>query len=369
MKSFFSIFFTMPVKGFFFISIFVLSLFFSQCSIDYFSLYSKDRDSFVNVITQGDSFNYESSHYFKRTVETTVEEIMELCFEYEEIFDGSKNENSLLSHFGNIGDLHFAEIHNHLSSMEGFHFALVNHTKGKIYSDIQDLNGTYSIKSVKRFFSSQGPNQFTVHTCQNPYFATNNFISFAEFIRKTAAEYEDSFDLYITFGSEEYFNQTKNECEQLHKAMRQRMEKLNNTALIYVLAIALAAAAMLCVTGKQEPGGKTYPTVINKLPNDFIALLYGIVLVCQISLYRTTLSMLISHGNELDTFWFTHSSNFYVTRVRFCTVVFICAATNLLCILKREYKMGLLIKNTYIYSIVTMLKNKKKSDENDENHS
>ena len=243
-----------------------------------------------------------------------------------------------------------------MSSMKGFHFALVNRSKQIIYSDISEINGTHSSTNIKNYFSGQGKNQLIVHSCQNPYFATDSFISFAEFIRKASEVYEDDFDIYITFGSEESFAKTESKCRQLHTDMRSNIEKLNNTALLYIAGLILITIIILTVTGKQEPCGKTYPTTVNKLPNDLITALYGIVLICQISLYSTTASMLLSHGNELDTFWFTHSQAFYTTRIRFCIVVFICAAVNLLCILKRQYKMGLLIKNTYIYSGITKLK-------------
>ncbi len=364
MKNFFSFFFTMPVKGFFCLLLFTLSLLFSECNVRYFTLYSMDNESFVNASLQLDSFDYETSYYFKNTVETTLEDVITLCFEYEEIFDGTKSPNELMNHFSNIGDSTFSEICKNLSSMEGLHFALVNHGKQKIYSDIPEINDAHSSADVKKHFAGQGKNQLIVHSCQNPYFATDSFISFAEFIREAAADYEDSFDIYITFGSEESFTETEKECEKLHTNMRNSIEKINNTALICAAAILLVALILLTVTGKQEPGGKTYPTVVNRLPNDLITLLYGIVLVCEVSLYGTTSSMLLSHGNELDAFWFTHSNAFYTTRIRFCIVVFICAAVNLLCILKRQYKMGMLVKNTYIYSFITTLKTIKKSEKN-----
>ena len=356
MKSFRSLFFTMPAKGIFCAVLFMLSLLFSECTVRYFALYSVDNESFVNANMQLDDFDYESSYYFRNTVETTLEDVMKLCFEYENIFDGAKSSEELIDHFNKIGDSSFSKICENLSSMEGFHFALINHSRQKIYSDIPEINGAPSSTNIKKHFGSQGKNQLIVHSCQNPYFATDSFISFAEFIRKTAADYEDNFDIYITFGSEESFAETESKCKQLHTDMRSYIEKLNNSALICIAGLLLITLIMLTVTGKQEAGGKTYPTTANKLPNDLITVLYGIVLICQISLYSTSTSMLLSHGNELDTFWFTHSQAFYITRIRFCIVVFICAAVNLLCILKRQYKMGVLIKNTYIYSSVNKLK-------------
>lgn len=367
MKSFRSLFFTMPAKGLFFLMLFAVSLLFSECNIGYFSLYSEDRESFINAITQVDSFNYETSYYFKNTVENTIEDVTELVFDYEEIFDGKLTSQEVLKHFASIGDSTFADIYQNLSKMNGLHFALVNHDKDKIYSDIKQINGAPAGSDIKKYFGGEGKNQLIVHSCHNPYFVTDNFIPFAEHIRSVAKKYEDSFDIYITFGTTQSFAETEKSCEQLHINMRNRIEKLNDTSLVCMAVIILIAATLLTVTGKQEPKGKTYPTVVNRLPNDLIVLLYGIVLVCEISLYRTTSLMLISHGNELNEFWFTHSKEFYITRMRFCIVVFIYAAVNLLCILKRQYKMGLLIKNSYIYSFYKTLKNRKKTKKNRKN--
>ncbi len=368
MKSFRSLFFTMPAKGIFCLLLFALSLLFSECSVRYFTLYSTDRISFVNASVQLDSFDYEESYYFKSTVEATLEDVMKLCFSYEDIFDGTKSSEELLEHFTRIGDSSFSEIYKNLSKMDGFHFALVNRNKHIIYSDIPQINGAHSSTNIKKYFAGQGKNQLIVHSCQNPYFATDSFIRFAEFIRNTASAYEDDFDIYITFGSEESLAEAEKNCEKLHYDMRGNIEKQNNIVLLCIAGLLIVTMIMVTVTGKQEPGGKTYPTHINKLPNDLITLLYSIVLICQISLYITTTSMLFSHGNELGTFWFTHSSAFYTTRLRFCVVVFICTAVNLICILKRQYKMGLLIKNTYIYSAVSRLKNMKRSNKTDENN-
>lgn len=360
MKTFRSLFFTMPAKGIFCFLLFFLSLFFSECNIQYFRLYAEDRTSFINASRQLDHFNYESSYYFKNTVETTFENVTELAFEYENIFDGKLTAKELINHFSSIGNSSFADIYKNLSAMPGLRFAVVNHSKGKIYSNIKQINGKASGTDMKDYFRGDGKNQLIAHSCQNPYFATDSFITFAEHIRSVSKKYEDNFDVYITFGSEKSLKEEEKKCEELHLSMRSRIEKINNAIAVYSAAIIIVAIILLTVTGKQEPKGKTYPTVINRLPNDLIVIMYSIVLICEVSLYRTASSMLVSHGNELDTFWFIHSIEFYEIRIRFCIVVFICASVNLLCILKRSQKMGQLLENTYLYSFFKALKDNKK---------
>ncbi len=356
MKNFRSLFFTVPAKIIYSVILVILSFLIAGCQIGYFDYYAEDSESFLNAMSQIDSFNYETSRYFKNRVEATVEDVIKLSMDYPEVFSKDRNEKELLNYYNSIGDSSFGEICSNLSSMKGFRFALVNHGKRKIFSNITEINGKGSATNIRKHFGNEGANLLIVRSCHNPYFATDAFIEFAGDIRKAAQKYEDDFDLYISFGTEESFNEEIRRCEQLHFTMRRKIEKLNDTVALYGAATVLIILVLMTVTGKHEPKGKTYPTVMNRLPNDIILLLYGIVLVCISSLYRTAISMIMSHGNELDEFWFTHSRDFYTSRVKFCIVLFICIATNLLGILKRQYKMGLLLKNTYVYNFIENMK-------------
>ena len=365
MKSFFNIFFTMPAKIIFTIILVVLSFGFGDCHVNYFNLYNEDSESFINAITQHSSFNYETSHYYKNTVRKAIDDITKLTMDYEEVFENGVTVEKLLKHYNSIGDTSFAKIYRELSEISNLKFAVVNHGKQKIYSNIPSINRKSSATNVRKYFSASSKNLLIARSCKNPYFATDHFIEFAEHIRDTAKKYEDNFDLYISFGTEESFAANEKKFEERHFAMRDKIKNLNHTLLIYFAALVVLCFILLTVTGKQEMGGKTYPTVINRLPNDLIIIIYLIVLLCLSSLYRTAFSMLISHGNELDEFWFTHSHEFYIDRIRMCIVLSVCSATNLICILKREYKLGLIFKNTYIYTYINNLRKIKKTDKTD----
>lgn len=361
MKSFRSLFFTVPAKVFYSVILTVLALLIGECQIAYFDYYADDSTSFMNAMSQIDSFNYETSRYFKTMVRTTVNDVVKLAMDYPTVFESDADTAELLSHYNSIGDSSFSKIYNNLSSIKSLRFALVNHEKRIIYSNIAQINQKSSAVNIREHFGKEGANLLIARSCRNPYFATDSlFIDFAEDIRETAQKYDNDFDLYIRFGTEESFEENRRHCEELHFAMRRKIEKLNDAVALCITATVLVILLLMTVTGKQEPKGKTYPTVMNRLPNDLIILLYGIVLLCLSSLYRTAISMIMSHGNELDEFWFTHSRDFYTNRVKFCIVLFICIATNLLGILKRQYKMGLLFKNSYIYSFI---ENKKKMKE------
>lgn len=353
MKNFRSLFFTVPAKIIYSVILIILSALIGDCQTAYFDYYAEDSISFKNAMTQIDSFNYETSQYFKNTVITTVEDVVKLSMDYPEVFEKDADEKQLLNYYNSIGNSTFNEIYRNLSSMKGFRFALVNHSKKTIRSNIAEINQKSSACNVRKFFGKEGAGLLIARSCHNPYFSSDSlFIVFADDIRETAQKYDDDFDLYISFGNEESFEENRNHCEQLHFTMRRKIEKLNNSVAVYCALTVLIILILMTVTGKQEPKGKTCPTVMNRLPNDLILLLYGIVLICLSTLYRTAITMLMSHGNELDEFWFTHSRDFYSNRVEFCIVLFICIATNLLGILKRQYKMGLLFKNSYIYDFI-----------------
>lgn len=352
MKNFLALFFSMPAKIIMVILLFINSLFIGNIQLKYFTYFNEDNESFVNAITQIDSFNYESSHYFRNSVKNTIENITLFSMEYSEIFQQDVSAEKFLAYCSSIGDTTFPRAYEQLKGMKGLRFALINHSEHKIYSNIKEINGKDSSLNVRKHFGEGGKTLLIARSCKNPYFATDRYIDYAEHIRNCAEKYEDNFDLYISFGTEKDFNEKEAFYRELHFNMREKIEKLNDTIAILAALAVLIIIVILTVTGKSEPGGKTYPTIMNRLPNDLLILIYGIVLACIITLYRTAASMLVSHGNELDEFWFTHSIGFYENRIRFCVVIFVCAATNIICILKRQYKMGTLVKNTFIYDFL-----------------
>lgn len=356
MKNILNLFFTIPAKIIMSVVFLVLSVVIADCQVEYFTLYKQDNESFVNAMTQIDNFDYETSHYYKNSVMNTVEGITLLCMNYSDIFDKKLTETELLSYYNSIGDTAFPNAYEQLSEMKGLRFALVNHDRKKIYSNISAINGIDSSKNIRNYFGETGRSLLIARSCKNPYFATDAFIDFADGIRRCAEKYNEDFDLYISFGDEEIFKEKEAYYKNLHFEMRGKIEKLNDKVAVHSVLLLVFTAILLTVTGKQELKGKTYGTIMNRLPNDMLLLIYGTVLVCLSSLYRTALSMLLTHGDELDTFWFTRTEDFYTGRIKFCIVIFLCAGLNLLCILKRQYKMGTLVKNTYLYPYFESLK-------------
>lgn len=369
MKSFLTIFYTRPAKTVYLAIILILSLFVGECQMKYFEYMSSDKASFINAISQLDSYKYETSYYFRNTVNNAVNGVVKLSMDYTEVFEQDKTEEELLSFYDSIGDRSFLQIIEQLKEIEGFSFAVLNHDNNIIYSNIEEINCADSVTEIRKYFGDSGKNLLIARNCKNPYFATNSFIDFAEMIRDSAAEYDADFDLYIRFGSTEQFDATAEKCRQLHFEMREKIEELNNTIAVYVAVIAVIALVMLVVTGKHEPKGKTYLTPINRIPNDLIVIIYSIVLTCIVDLYRTSVSVVINYGMELDALWFMRSEDFYISRIKYCVIIFICVTVNLSCVLKRAYKTGTLLTNTYVYPVFVNLKthlskNKPKEMEN-----
>ena len=356
MKNILNLFFTMPAKILVSLIFLGLAVAIAECQTEYVSFYNEDNESFVNAMAQVDDFDYRSSRYYKNTVTKTVESIALICMNYSDAFAENTSVDKLVSYYSSIGDIGFLRASEQLSQMKGLQFALVNHESKKILSNIPEVNGLPSSADIRHFFGKADKNLLIARSCENPYFATDYFIDFTDEIRACAERYDDSFDLYVSFGDDATYAENEAACRELHLAMRDKIERLNDKCIIHIIILLLASAFLMTVTGKQEKGGKTYPTIMNRLPNDLLVLIYGIVLVCLSSLYRTSLDMLMTHGNELGAFWFARSEKFYSDRIEFCIVIFFCGALNLLCILKRQYRMGMLFKNTYLHSCIENLK-------------
>lgn len=353
MKAFLTVFFTRPAKAVYIVIILVLSFFVGECQVRYFEYFTTDKESFINAVTQVDSFDYGTSYYFKNTVINTVEAVVKLTMEYPEIFSGEKSEEELTVYFESIGDRAFIQVMEALRKVRGLSFAVVNHSEGIIYSSVKHINGLDSGVDIRKYFGDSGDNLLIARSCKNPYFATNSFIGFAEDIRDCASEYTDNFDIYIMFGTTESFNSTAEECRKLHFEMRTKIEKLNDTIGLYIGCIAAVTLLLLVVTGKLEPKGKTYLTAMNRIPNDLLAVIYALVLNSIVALYRTAVTVIINHGMELETLWFMRSEEFYMSRIKYCVIIFICTVVSLLCVLKRSYKTGTLLSNTYIYPLLS----------------
>lgn len=368
MKSFRSLFYTRPSKVIMLILLLILSIGIAQCQTSYFELHRQDNASFNNAARQMDNFDYETSYYFRNTVETTIENVVALTMDYPEVFTQQKSEEEFLAYYKSIGDTTFEKIYNNLSSLHGLRFAVINHGEKKVYSNIDKINGAAINEKVRRHFGQSGKMLLIARSCRAPYFETDSFIDYAEHIRDCADKYEDNFDLLISFGDDETFYENAEKYSRIHFQMREKIERLNNTVAIVVAFTLAITVCILTVTGRYEPGGKIYPSKSNKLPNDLIVVSYVFMLVCLVSLYRTSLHMLFSYRLENEVFWFTRSEAFYASRVEFCIVAFICLFVNMLCILKRSYQMGQLVKNTYLYEPIMNIKkriaSKQKSDEN-----
>lgn len=362
MKSFLSLFYTRPAKTIYLIIIMILAYFVGEYQVNYFKYFSEDKASFINALAQIDSFEYEKSYYFHNTVTDTAEAMVELAMEYPDTFSGKKSKDELMIYYDSIGDKSFAKNLEVLGRVDGLEFAVVNHTKAKVYSNIKEINGLRSGEDIRKYFGESGKNLLIARSCKNPYFATSTYIDFAEDIRDCAEQYADNFDLYIRFGSSEQFDATAQQCRELHFEMRKKIEKLNDTVAICIGCIVAITLLQLIVTGKQEPGGKTYLSLTNKIPVDLFTAINILVLYCIMALYRTSATVVINHGMELETLWFMRSEEFYISRTKYCAMIFICILINYLCVVKRAYKTGTILTNTYMYPAIKRFIKKTKKD-------
>ncbi len=355
MKSFLNLFYTRAFKVILSLLLFVAAYFVGECQLEYFRLSNEDKESFRNALIQIDSFDYETSYYMRNTVETTVEDIVTLAVNYSSVFEEEMSAEEFIEYYVSIGDSKFLKIYDDLKSVRGIRFAFVNHSDKIVYSNIPELNCQPTSVNVRRHFGEQGKNLMIARSCRSPYFETDTFIRYAEHIRSFAEKYDINFDLYIYFGDDAAFEADAEKYEKLHFDMRRRLEKVNDTVAVLIASIVIIGLCLLSVTGRREFKGKVYPGYLNRIPNDLLLAIFVTVIGSVISIYRTSFYMAVTHKDQYDDFWFSHSEEFYMSRIHICIIVFICLTVYFLCTMKQSYTMGNLLHNTYLYSRIKNL--------------
>lgn len=360
MKSLLNLFYTRAFKIILSVLLFVAAYFVGECQLEYFRLYNEDRISFRNAVVQIDSFDYENSYYMRETVENTVNNIVVLSTHYSDIFEKEMTAEEFIEYYVSIGDSKFLNIYDSLKSIKGIRFAFVNHKEKIIYSNIPELNCKSTTENVRSHFGAPGKTLMIARSCKTPYFETGTFIEYADYMRAVAEKYNLNFDLYIYFGDEASLEADAKKCEDMHFTMRRQIEKLNDTVALLLVVIVFITMCLISVTGRREHKGRVYPSLINRLPNDLIIVIFSTVLFCIVSIYRTSVYMIITREAQYEDFWFTRSESFYTGRVHICIVVFICLVVYLLCTIKRSFTLGKLIENTYLYAKVKAASDKLK---------
>ncbi len=340
MRTFCNLFYTIWSKTLMVLCILIFLWQTGICFAETTVLYRENDTALKNVFAQWDNYDYRSSFYLRDAIEETIDMVMEYSLYYHREITGE--EQKIIN-----ADDNYKSIIRKLNSYEDFRFAVVNHTTGRIVSNIDAISYKDSGTAVRPHFTGRDDFLLIIRNSHNPYYESGTITEYTEYVRELAENYNDNFDLYIYFGDEFSFTQGNEDYAQTHNRVLQRVKKVTVLSAVYLLLAGLMFIALLLVSGKNEPGGKVYPGLSDRLPNDLKLLLFLIVLMSMAALYENSLYMAI-RADSYDI-WPDFSAEFYIVRSYISMLVNVCIILSAGCTIKRQYRLGTLFTNTYIY--------------------
>ncbi len=342
MKRFLNLFYTMWSKVIIVAVLLMLMLGTSVCFSETTVLYRENETALKNVFTQWENYDYATSVYLSHAIEEAIDIVTEYSLYYHR--DISNDAQVIVN-----ADDNYKLIREKLSQYKDFHYAVVNHSSGRIVSDIDDLRYKDTGVDVRSFFKGSESNMLIIRDAHNPCFENGTMTDYTEYVREVAENYDDDFDLYIYFGEDFSFASKLQDYEKIHNNFLSRVRTVTVLSVIFIFIAAMFFVMLLIVSGKTEPGGKVYQGLSDRLPNDLKFLLYAIVLASMAALYENSIYMAL-RADSYDV-WFSFSAEFYIFRSYIAILINVCILLSVGCTLKRQYRLGTLLTNTYIYQI------------------
>lgn len=350
LKRFFNIFYTTPCKAFFVITLIVCSWLMNSELTGILNLYKQDSAALVNAFMQGDKYDYESSYFLKSSIETAIDDVMEYSLVY------NRKASSPYTEYGATATQEYNELIDRLQSYKNFRFALANHKTDLIVSNIPSINGKSTDTTVRRYFG-EDRNLLIVRDVRNPIFENGPLTEYVEYASEQAKKYTDNFDIYISFGDKLEFAGDSENFSQRHTDYLSRVVTIFKRITVYLAVMLVIFISLIIVAGKRETGGKTYPGVSDRLPNDLTFLLCFIMYISISALYENSLYMALRVTSS-ENFWLNTSPEFYLARSNVSMVLMIIIITSFSCALKRQISRSTLISNTHIYRFIKNYKKK-----------
>ena len=351
MKRFLNIFYTTQSKALFIVLLIVCSWLMNTEFTEMLSIYRQDRAALINVFIQGNNFDFDSSYLLKNSVERAIEDVLEYTLVY------NRKANIPYTKYDTFATEDYDALVDHLKALKNLKYAVVNHKTDIIVSNIPDLNGVSSGMPIKGFFTEE-ENLLIIRNAKSPIFSSDTMNEYAEYVSNTAKKYPDDFDLYMSFDDTMEFAGTREDFSQKHNKTLSAVNRIYKSSITYLVVIFIIFVSLVTVSGKREIGGKTYPSLTDKLLNDVKFLLHIIVYLSMSALYENSLYMALRITREED-YWFNFSADYYLFRSNLSMIVMVCIITAFVCTIKRQLRLGTLVSNTYIYKLV---KNFKKAE-------
>lgn len=266
--------------------------------------------------------------------------------------DYIEHREDFLDRYRRLIDEKYRHTADYLDSLKGVKYAVVNHDTDRIISNLEEIDSKSTGTAIRNYFGTNEETLLIVRNAKNPYFEVGTMSDYVEHVNECAMNYSEDFDLYISFGDSFVFRNDVSHYENLHNEMQSEISrKIFDTIMLIVITLFIMAIIIL-LAGKSEKGGKIIPSALDKLPNDLHLILNLIIYFSVSGLYENTLYMLLkSMFVEVD-YWLGSSPEFYSARANLCIVVISAVVLGTACTLKRQYRLGTLFTNTYIYRFI-----------------
>ncbi len=350
MKRFCNLFYTLTAKIFIVVCLLFFAWQTSICFAETTVLYRENDTALKNVFAQWDNYDYKTSFYLHDAIEEAIDMVTEYSLYYHR--DITDETQTIVN-----ADDNYKAITQKISSYNDFRFAVVNHTTGRIVSNIDAINYKDSGTALRGHFTGEEDCLLIIRNSHNPYYESGTIIEYTEYVKELAGNYDDNFDLYIYFGDGFSFALGNEDYEETHNSVLQRVKKVTVLSAVYLIAAGVLFVILLLISGKNELGGKVYPGLSDRLPNDLKLLLFSIVVISMTALYENSLYMAL-RADAYDM-WPSFSAEFYIIRSYLAMIVNVCIILSSGCTIKRQYRLGTLFTNTYIYKFFFECKDKK----------
>ena len=337
-----NLFYTIWSKIFFVLLVMFMMLQTSICLADTTVMLRENPAAVKNALAQWDNYDYKTSEYLKSEIETAIDSVMQYSLYYRR--DTVSDEQLIVN-----GDDNYRDIVDRLNAYDNFSFALVNHSTNLVISNIPKINYSKSSVNIRSYFPETSESLLIVRDAHNPYYETGTMTDYNQYISKLAESYEDNFDLYMYFGEDFSFVSDTEIFEETHTTTLARVKRSTRLSFVYIAIAILLFAFLLAVTGRYEAGGEIHPGISDTLANDIKLLLFSMIIMSMVTLYKNSLYMAV-RAKTLDLF-LSYSSDFYILRAYISLLISSCIIMAACCTVKRQYQLGTLFTNTYIYKL------------------
>lgn len=388
--------------------------------------YTEDRSSVINAFTQGSDFNYQKSIPFKAELKTAVGNIIKYALVYQDVENFSASDSlqyhitdetmraneqkkilinlaeyqvesgeyendfiengyikfqtdskgnklaivdreeierrcdqgrdELIEGFKKASDSNYRDIKNYLDSLQGVYYAIDDHSSAIITN-----TGKTTSAQLQTFFSKTKDN-LVIFNSRSPYYTTTTMLDYVDLVVGLLEDYEQNFDIYISFGEGLMFNEACKGIEQRCADMYDKVSACLVKAVIFTVIMVFLSVVLLLIAGKHEYKGATKYSITDKLPNDIHLLFHAITEISMVMLINNSIYIILNP--HLGTTWLTVNPDYFIFRAELCFVIGVMVILAGLCLIKRHYKNKTLFTNTIVYRLLRVFL--KRSSENDE---